>query len=117
VVLESFRLEASEAGDRLSLVLSGTADMAAIEPLAECLVQVRSDVRRKGLSAVEIDIRSLYLLNSSCIKAFVRFIYLIQTEGPQFPVEFLVDPNLSWQARALSALQRMAPGLVSVRDS
>lgn len=116
VVLESFQLEAMEAGNRLSLKLTGTADMAAIEPLGECLARVRSDVKKLGFVAVEVDIRSLYLLNSSCIKAFVRFIYLVQSEGPQFPVEFLVDRNLSWQARALSALQRMAPSLVNIRE-
>ncbi len=117
VVLESFRIEASEAADRLSIVLSGTADMAAVEPLVQCLERVRFDMTRRGYSATEINIRSLYLLNSSCIKAFVRFIYLIQTEGLQFSVVFLVDRNLSWQARALAALQRMAPDLVHVSES
>ncbi len=112
--LDSFQIEVSEERNSLSLRLSGTGDMAAVEPLKECLGQVRNDMARLGLKRTDIDIRALYLLNSSCIKAFVRFIYSMQTDGPQFPLRFVVDGKLSWQARALSAFTRMAPDLVTV---
>ena len=115
VANDSFGIDASLDGKQLNLTLTGTGDMAAVEPLKECLTQVRGDVDLNRLATVTVNIRSLYLLNSSCIKAFVRFIYLIQTEGPPVSVQFLVDPNLGWQKRALAALERMAPDIVTVK--
>jgi len=115
VNLGSFQVAAASAGTQLTLTLSGTGDMVAFEPLKRCLVAVRSDSSRLGLSEVRIDIRDLYLLNSSCIKALVRFVYLSQTEGPTLSVVFLVNENLSWQARALTPLTRMAPELVQIQ--
>jgi hypothetical protein len=114
VVLESFAIDASSTGRRAVIRLSGTGDMVAVEPLKACLEQVRGDVTRLNFEGIEIDIRALYLLNSSCIKALVHFIYLLQTDGPRFSIKFSVDHNLSWQARALSPLVRMAPDIVHV---
>jgi hypothetical protein len=114
VTLESFGIEPFATEEHMILRLSGTGDMMAVEPLKSCLDDARLEVARLRFKSLEIDIRALYLLNSSCIKALVRFIFVVQQEGPQFSIRFLVDKNLSWQARALSALTRMAPGLVTV---
>lgn len=114
IILDSFSAEATEVEAGLSLRLSGTGDMVAVEPLRECLDQVRQDMLRANHKELEIDIRSLYLLNSSCIKCLVRFLYLIQTDGPKISVAFSVDKNLSWQARALTPLVRMAPHVVRI---
>ena len=112
--LDSFSAEAIELDAGLTLRLSGTGDMVAVEPLRTCLEQVRQDMLRTNHKQLEIDIRSLYLLNSSCIKCLVRFLYLIQTDGPKISVAFSVDRNLSWQARALTPLTRMAPDVVRI---
>ncbi|HLV67343.1 MAG TPA: hypothetical protein VKY73_16085 [Polyangiaceae bacterium] len=117
VALESFALDATAANRKMMLRLTGTGDMVAIEPLKRCLVQVRSEMDRLKLERLEVDIRGLYLLNSSCIKAFVHFIYLVQTDGPSMSIHFHVDENLTWQARALAPLTRMAPDIVSVVGS
>lgn len=114
VTLESFGIEPFATDEHFILRLSGTGDMMAVEPLKSCLDDVRLEAVRSNFKSLEIDIRALYLLNSSCIKALVRFIYVVQQEGPQFSIRFLVDKNLTWQARALSALTRMAPGMVTV---
>lgn len=114
VKLDSFGIEAQRIDDTLCLTLTGTADMAAHDVLQNCLSAVRADVARLRLTLVRIDLRALYLLNSSCIKALLRLVYLAQTERPSFSIEFLVDPNLSWQGRALAPLKRMAPELVRI---
>lgn len=114
VKLDSFQIKPAENGDRLVIQLAGTGDMAAVEPLNTTLKQVQKDMTMKRHSGVHIDITALYLLNSSCIKALVRFIYLMQTEGPEFPVQFLVDSKLTWQPRALAALKRLAPKFVTI---
>ena len=85
-------------------------------PLRSVLVGAREELTRLGLKGVSIDIRVLYLLNSSCLKALVSFIYQLQTQGSIQPIKFIVDPRLSWQRRALVALERMAPDLVSIED-
>lgn len=117
VALESFALEATTAGQLMTLRLSGTGDMVAVEPLKQSLDTIRTEMIDRKLPALEVDIRGLYLLNSSCIKALVRFIYLAQTDGPQITIKFVVDENLTWQARALAPLARMAPDIVSVVSS
>lgn len=114
VTLDSFGIEVSQGPDTLYLTLTGTADMAVHDVLKVSLSALRADVQRLGLRSVSIDIRALYLLNSSSIKLLLRLVYLAQTEHPSFSIEFRVDPNLSWQARALAPLVRMAPELVRV---
>ncbi len=112
---DSFQVSVSVDDDKVTVVLKGTGDLTAVDAHKECLSQVRETMKDPKLTTVDVDIRSLYLLNSSCIKAFVHFIYLTQTQGPEFSVQFLVDKNISWQSRALAALCRMAPDLVSVK--
>lgn len=111
-----FGVEPSVADGYLVLRLTGTGDMAAVPPLRSVLVGAREELTRLGLKGVSIDIRVLYLLNSSCLKALVSFIYQLQTQGSIQPIKFIVDPRLSWQRRALVALERMAPDLVSIED-
>jgi hypothetical protein len=114
VSLESFQLAGASQKDALVLSLTGTGDMLAIEPLKAALKEARAGMIRSGLARLRVNIQGLYLLNSSCIKALVHFVYLTQTEGPAFQIEFLTDKNLSWQGRALAPLGRMAPTLVTV---
>lgn len=114
VKLDSFQIVPVATENSLSLAMSGTGDMSAVAPLKACLTEVRQTAKATPLALLEVDIRKLYLLNSSCIKAFVHFIYLNQTEGPKLKVKYIVDSNISWQARALAALNRMAPELVSI---
>lgn len=114
LALESFGLEAKLDTTKATLRLSGTADMLAVDPLKQCLGDLRNELVKLGITRLEVDMKSLYLLNSSCIKAFVSLIYSIQTAGQQLAIEFQVDKNLSWQARTIAPLTRMAPELVSV---
>lgn len=114
VKTEAFKIRPTAQEQVLTLHLEGSGDMAAVQPLKDTLAQVRRAMRLEGYRSLAIDLRGLYLLNSSCIKALVHFVYQLQTEGPSFPIAFVVDKNLSWQPRALAALQRMAPELVTV---
>lgn len=100
----------------LLIALSGTGDMAAVAPLRTYLSSVQSETSRLGLECVGIDVRAVYLLNSSCLKALVSFIYETQTCNAPFKIRFVVEPRLPWQRRSLAALQRMAPEIVSIED-
>lgn len=114
IALESFGLEARLAPSGATLRLTGTGDMLAVEPLRKCLAELREELVRQKIPRLEVDMKALYLLNSSCIKAFVSMIYSIQTEGHELAINFIVDKNLSWQARTIAPIVRMAPDVVSV---
>lgn len=114
VNIDSFQIKASAEGELLALRLSGTGDMVAVAPLKRCLEQARSSLKSRIFTQLRLDIRSLYLLNSSCIKTMVHFIYLNLEEGPGCSVEFIVDEKVSWQPRALAALKRLAPKHVTI---
>lgn len=111
-----FGIEPKIVGNDLALVLTGTGDMAAVLPLRNCLADVHPEMVRLGLQRVDIDVRALYLLNSSCLKALVTLIYEAQKAKASYGIRFVVDPRLSWQRRALVALQRMAPELVTIEE-
>ncbi|WP_437319686.1 hypothetical protein [Sorangium sp. So ce385] len=117
VVTESFGIEPALAGDRLSIKLTGTGDMAAAGPLASYCSEVQHEVKRLSLTTVEFDIRALYFLNSSCLKAFIAFICGISAQGLGCEIKFLTDARLGWQRRSLAALQRMSPSLVSIDEA
>ena len=114
---EAFRILPTIERQRLRIRLEGSADMAAVTSLKTCLAETKITMKEHGLSELELDLTALYLLNSSCIKALVHFLYVLQSEPPAFPVIFVVSPHLTWQPRALAPLERMAPTIVSVRHA
>ncbi|WP_437313505.1 hypothetical protein [Sorangium sp. So ce385] len=117
VVTDSFGIEPSLRGDALSVKLSGTGDMAAAPPLGFCLKELQAEVVRLAIPAVEFDVRPLYFLNSSCLKAFISFICGLAGQGAKSKVVFVTDARLGWQRRCLAAIERMSPELVSIVDA
>ena len=120
VVMDSFGIEPALVGDRhdqLSVKLTGTGDMAAAAPLGSYCKELQGEVKRLSLAAVEFDIRALYFLNSSCLKAFISFISRLGTQGLRCKIQFVTDARLGWQRRSLTALERMSPELVSIVDT
>ncbi len=117
VVTDSFGIEPTLEGDHLWVKLTGTGDMAAAAPLGAYFKAVQEEVKRLSLTAVEFDVRALYFLNSSCLKAFITFICSLAAQNIQCKIRFLTDAKLGWQRRSLTALQRMSPALVSIADT
>lgn len=117
VNLDSFQVKPEAEADTLVLKWMGTGDMLAVELLKVCLQHVSLAMKAGTFSRLKIDIQALYLLNSSCIKTVVHFIYLSVEAGSRFPIEFLVDSKLTWQPRALAALKRLAPQIVTITSS
>ncbi|WP_437521359.1 hypothetical protein WME79_28895 [Sorangium sp. So ce726] len=117
VVTDSFGIEPALREDTLSVKLTGTGDMAAVAPLGLFLKDLHAEAARLRVSAIEFDVRALYFLNSSCLKAFISFIASLMSQGPKCKVEFLTDTRLGWQRRSLTAIERMSPELVSIADA
>ena len=63
---------------------------------------------------VEVDIRELYFMNSSCFKAFVTWIAEIAKldAARRYQVRFLANSRLHWQRRNLAAMQSYAANVV-----
>ena len=101
-------------GDEVTVTLMGTGDMAAVVPLERCLSYVHELVLSRELRAAIIDVSALYLLNSSCLKAFISLIHRNIATKRRYVIRFVVDGRLAWQERTLGVLTRMAPDLVSV---
>ncbi|WP_437499265.1 hypothetical protein [Sorangium sp. So ce1099] len=117
VVTDSFGIEPALRDDTLSVKLTGTGDMAAVAPLDMFLKDMQSEAMRLRVSAVEFDVRALYFLNSSCLKAFISFISRLGSQGLRCKIQFVTDARLGWQRRSLTALERMSPELVSIADT
>ncbi|XXT15609.1 hypothetical protein WME94_35725 [Sorangium sp. So ce429] len=117
IVTDSFGIEPALRDDTLSVKLTGTGDMAAVAPLDMFLKDMQSEALRLRVSAVEFDVRALYFLNSSCLKAFISFISRLGSQGLRCKIQFLTDTRLGWQRRSLTALERMSPELVSIADT
>ncbi|MGK3961017.1 hypothetical protein WMF38_49200 [Sorangium sp. So ce118] len=117
IVTDSFGIEPALRDDTLSVKLTGTGDMAAVAPLDMFLKDMQSEALRLRVSAVEFDVRALYFLNSSCLKAFISFISRVGSQGLRCKIQFLTDARLGWQRRSLTALERMSPELISIADT
>ncbi len=114
VTLEDFGIIPSLIDGCLVLQLTGTGDIVALEPLRDCLARVQQKVQLKEISSLEVDIRRLRLLNSSCLKLFASFLLELMSTKANCPIHFIVDSKLAWQTRSLFALERLAEDIVSV---
>ena len=117
VILDSFGIETTLDDGKATLSLSGTGDMLAVGPLKQRLKELPAELAAQRVERLDVDIRLLYLMNSSCIKAFVSLVSALQASGRALTIEFVVDKNISWQARVVGPLTRMAPDLVQVSVS
>ncbi|WP_437730458.1 hypothetical protein [Sorangium sp. So ce1335] len=117
VVTESFGIEPALREDTLGVRLTGTGDMAAVAPLGTFLKDLHAEAARLRVGAIEFDVRNLYFLNSSCLKAFISFICGLAGQGLRCKVQFVTDARLGWQRRSLTALERMSPDVVSITET
>ena len=115
VTLEDFGIDPSDSDDGwLVLQLTGTGDAAAVATLNECLAAVELNVAANEVTTLELDIRKLQLLNSSCLKTFASFILRLIASKADCPIRFVVDARQPWQARSLFALERLAGDRVNI---
>jgi anti-anti-sigma factor len=100
----------------LVLTLTGNADLNVKNQLDRFLTGVHQEAEQLALTDVEVDVRNLEFMNSSCLKCLVGWISRIQDEPPgrQYRVVFQSSPSLFWQRRSLHALSCLASELVSV---
>lgn len=96
--------------------LSGTGDAEAVPPLDRFLKLVHKDLVDDRRGAVAVDLRELYFINSSCLKAFVSWIHKVKTAENGYQIRLQMNPRLSWQRRSLEPLKRLAPKVVILEE-
>jgi hypothetical protein len=112
----TFSTQSTREGHRLNVVVKGTADIHAIEPLDAFLAALHEEAQRLGAKEVELDIRDLEFMNSSCFKGLVTWLMNVQDLPPaqQYAITFVSAPKHHWQQRSLETLTSFAPELVRV---
>jgi hypothetical protein len=118
VQTQDFKTELIVDGSKLSLKLSGNADIRVMFPLEAMLKKLESEVAARKIKEVIVDLKDLEFMNSSCFKSFVTWLGNVQEYEPerQYPIRFLSDPTKHWQQRSLAALSCFAVDLVHVES-
>jgi len=111
---EGYAIEASERGNRLSVVLNGTFDMTAAQDLQKFLDDVRREVVATSPVQLDINVSSVYYLGSSCIKAFVSLTAAMKALSKRPNIRLITSSRLDWQDRTFAVLARLAPDIVKV---
>jgi hypothetical protein len=95
--------------------LSGTADLRVTDSVEAILTRVHQKALELGIPEVQMDLRELEFMNSSCFKSFVSWISEVSdlTTG-QYRIRFLSNPRILWQRRSLHALSCFAAELVTI---
>jgi hypothetical protein len=95
--------------------LSGTADLRVTDSVEAILTRVHQKALELGIPEVQMDLRELEFMNSSCFKSFVSWISDVSdlTAG-QYRIRFLSNPSILWQRRSLHALSCFAAELVTI---
>lgn len=110
-----FAIETTLTEGRLRLTLAGTADVRAIEPLGRLLPKIYDHSAAGSIDDVTVDVLTLEFMNSSCFKAFVTWISVMQ-DAPdrRYRITFVSNPAMRWQRRSLQALACFAPDMIAV---
>jgi hypothetical protein len=100
----------------IEITMVGSAEAAAVEPLAVLLRRLRDEATRVHPREVVVDLRALEFMNSACFKSFVTWLAELQEvdADKQYTIRFRSDPAKHWQRRSLDALSRFAADLVKV---
>ncbi|HUS67681.1 MAG TPA: hypothetical protein VMZ28_24265 [Kofleriaceae bacterium] len=119
IELPALTASARLADDAIWVTLAGTADAHAQSALAAFLCDLHASATAGKIGAVEIDVRDLIFMSSSCMKPLVTWLASIDAaedgEG-RYSVCFLSNPRLHWQRRSLQALSCFAAELVSIQQ-
>ena len=101
LVHTGFQLTPRLESDGLIVNFSGNGDMSAVDALGRYLKQVHQEAVSLEVKDVSFDFRDLYFMNSSCLKAFVSWIYKVNTTGRPYQIHLQMNPRQPWQRRSL----------------
>jgi hypothetical protein len=94
----------------------GNADNLAQKHLDRLLTDVHDQARRLHVTRVQVDVRDLAFISSSCIKDVIVWLEKVRKteQASRYLVAFLSSGAQPWQRRSLHAISHFARGIVSV---
>jgi hypothetical protein len=111
-----FALTPLPESDVPAVKFSGNGDAEAVAPLDRFLKLLHKNLIDDESTQVQVDLADLYFMNSSCLKAFVSWIYKVNTTGRPYQIHLQMNPRQPWQRRSLEPLKRLAPAVVFLND-
>jgi hypothetical protein len=113
-----FSAEASVKGHHMDVALSGTADVMVKRYLDRFLRALHAEARRRALTEVNVDVRRLEFMNSSCLDSFAWWISTVEEQPAEdrYRIVFLSSPTVYWQRRSLDTLAHLAGDIISVQS-
>jgi hypothetical protein len=114
---KGFALVPLADGPTPAVKFSGNGDTEAVSPLDRFLKLLHKNLLDERCSSVAVDLADLYFMNSSCLKAFVSWIYKVNTTGRPYQIRLQMNPRQPWQRRSLEPLKRLAPAVVFLDES
>jgi hypothetical protein len=109
------RARLTQEPNALVAKLSGTADLRVTDSVEAILVKVHQKALELSIPEVQMDLRELEFMNSSCFKSFVSWISEVSDLSTgQYRIRFLSNPSILWQRRSLHALSCFAAELVTI---
>jgi hypothetical protein len=111
-----FGVRAGYNDRQLMLALRGSADFRNHEMLGSVLRDLHTKALDMKATQVDVDVRSLEFMASSCFKQFVTWLNDVQLSQPteQYKIRFVSDTTKYWQRRSLGALSAFASELVEI---
>jgi hypothetical protein len=119
IALPELSASARVANDAICVTLAGTADARVQTALSNFLAELHASATAGGVGAVEMDLRDLAFMSSSCMKSMVTWLGAVDGAAPgpgRYSISFVSNPRLQWQRRSLQALSCFAADLVSIRQ-
>ncbi len=113
------RVTSTWQADALVMEFAGNAESLSVQAVQVLLSEAHREALARGAREVNVNIRQLNFMNSSCFKAFVTWLHDARAlEATRtYRIRFLASPNIYWQSRSLEALRTFAPDLVSIEGS
>ena len=111
---DNYSIEATEHRNRLTVVLTGTFDMSAVQDLQSFLSHVRQEVEATNPTHLDVNVSAVYFLGSSCIKAFVSLTAAMKVLPKRPKLTIVTSARLDWQGRTFAVLARLAPEIVTI---
>jgi hypothetical protein len=101
----------------MEVALSGTADRTVKGYMDRFVHSLHAEARRQALTGVNVDVRRLEFMDSTCLKSFAWWIATVHDlpVEDRYRIVFLSSPTVYWQRRNLNALAGTAGDIMSVQ--
>lgn len=116
-ITESVSIFVRDYGENIQVLFSGEIDMQDPEsvflPIFE---RIHNSIVESGIKEIHLNFEKLIFLNSSGIKALIKWIQLdlISPEKDRYKFKIYANPKIPWQANSLKLLSILSPDMIEI---